>query len=948
MEEIVREARATLALCDQHGLTLAERPQIDIGLARAHDKRQVLATLLQGLYQAAIHERQAPEAWAVEAFQSGVELAWRGQGMADRLETGLYPRWVALRGAQGQLEELAALVEAFALQIGMPNCAPLAAALLRQFRRLKAWPQSLRLLELLAPTWRSGRAWAGEFAVALALVARETAELGDLGRLRNWSAPLSRALALPTLDPKLRTLLLRNLPIVARRTVDLPMMRPLCHLMAAERVDEEHLASLVQMLTLLQQFDRFPKLRELLRVLNEQHPDNAELRVLLARSQLQNGNPTAQALVELIEPLPPTAPGYESALRWLAGALFHLGADQEALAWYRRADEHTPLAAPQRIRMLQLTARVEPGNPDAAGLKHSKLRFDAAEQGPWAAALEPLAALLNLPLTHDSEPDAAQIATLATASLQHFERSLPQVAGLQVDTALRLARGLVAAADASLRRTATRPEAMQVPAGPGYGTLEPQRHRAVLHAVYRHVVALCEHALALQPLLQGSGQVRAVLELAVVLTEQWLELGEPTPALQRLQDLQQRLRGVGSEVLLRLAERCELDAGRIAIARQTGQRAGNGEAAETVSMAAWAAWAAQQAASVRTLASDAAQAGSFEYVRGDGQVHRVAHSLQPVSLQALPVKGLVVRSSFMAIAPQGGLLLPEPWHLANGEYPYKAMSVLARGRMAATLTRPARLQQLTQPLVVLGNMDAIVQRHYYRWMLLILTRVLAASEAGLLKGRKLLLPAELAPWMQESLTAIGITPQQVKTYTRDQNLVLDDAMVLQPMAFASASLVARLRERLLVAALGDSPAPDPARMLLFVSRKGAASRQMVDEDQVMEVAAAMGFEVVDPKALGVLEQVRLFASARGVVGSPGASFANLIFAPSGIRVLSLYKEEECLPTFAELSMLRGQSYRWLLGHSDDRFSAIATARIPYRLDPDLLRRELGWVREGAG
>ncbi|HSI56464.1 MAG TPA: glycosyltransferase 61 family protein [Ideonella sp.] len=948
MEEIVAAANNILTLCRQQGWALADEAQLEREVAKAHDKRETLAKVLQAFYLAALNERsEALPPQAMQAFESGAAAVWRGQSAAERLASGLYPRWATLLGQQGRLPELTELMNEFALQLGMPNCAPLAAALLRQFRRLKAWPQSLRLVELLAPTWRSGRAWAGEFAVALALLARETPALGDLGRLRNWSAPLLRALALPALDPKLRLILLRNLPVVARRTVDLPAMRQLCAAMAAERIEEEHLGSLVQMLTLLQHFDRFTKLRELLRQASEQHPGNAELRVLLARSQLQNGSPTPQALVELIEPLPPTAPGYEDALRWLAGVLFHLGADEQALAWYRRADEHQPLGETQRLRLQQLTARLEPNHPDAAALKHTGLRFDVEAHGAWAPALRPLAALMNLPLTHGSEPAAAEMATAAQASLQHLQGSLAGPVELPVEAALPLVRSLVMVADAALRRTATRPEAMQVPAGPAYGTLDPQRHRAVLHAVYRHVVALCEHALAREPLLQGSGQVKAVLDLATVLVEQWLALGEPAQALRSLQGLQQRMRGVGAEVLLRLAERCELEAGHLETAHEVGRRAGNGDAAQTLPMKGWADWAALQQAKPRTLLRDGARAGSFEYVRGDGEIHRVAHSVPAVELQALPVQGLVVRSSFMAADPQGHLLRPHAWHLATGEYPYKALSVISRGEAAATLTRPGRLQQISQPVVVLGNMDAIVQRHYYRWMLLTLTRVLAASEAGLLVGRRLLLPAELAPWMQESLAAIGVAQHQIKTYTRDQNLVLDDAMVLQPIEFASASLVGSLRERLLEAALGAGAPLGPLRKLLFVSRQSATSRQLVDEDGVIAVAASMGFEVIDPKQLGVLEQVKLFASAGCVVASPGAGFANLVFAPSGIRVLSLYKEDECLPTFVELSILRGQAHRWLLGRSDARFAASATARAPYRIDPDLLRRELAWVSEGA-
>ena len=94
--------------------------------------------------------------------------------------------------------------------------------------------------------------------------------------------------------------------------------------------------------------------------------------------------------------------------------------------------------------------------------------------------------------------------------------------------------------------------------------------------------------------------------------------------------------------------------------------------------------------------------------------------------------------------------------------------------------------------------------------------------------------------------------------------------------------------------------------------------------------------------------MRLFAKARGIAGPPGAAFTNLMWAPAGTRVLTIFKQDINGPTFFDLSFLRGQHHRWLQARSIAGFDGVSVVTSPFSVDLELARRELLWVRDGDG
>jgi glycosyl transferase family 61 len=122
---------------------------------------------------------------------------------------------------------------------------------------------------------------------------------------------------------------------------------------------------------------------------------------------------------------------------------------------------------------------------------------------------------------------------------------------------------------------------------------------------------------------------------------------------------------------------------------------------------------------------------------------------------------------------------------------------------------------------------------------------------------------------------------------------------------------------------------------------------LIDEDASLAIAQRCGFEVIYPETLSMADQVRLFSEAGAVVGQGGAAFTNLAFAPDGIRVLMITKEEVAYPTYVDLSTVLDQHYRWLLGWTEGSFGNWLPMATPYRISLELLERELGWAASEA-
>jgi capsular polysaccharide biosynthesis protein len=86
--------------------------------------------------------------------------------------------------------------------------------------------------------------------------------------------------------------------------------------------------------------------------------------------------------------------------------------------------------------------------------------------------------------------------------------------------------------------------------------------------------------------------------------------------------------------------------------------------------------------------------------------------------------------------------------------------------------------------------------------------------------------------------------------------------------------------------LGPNGGPDPYRKI-FITRRTAGNRRLVNEAEIFELCAARGFEFIDPEELTIREQAILFAEASAIIGAKGAALTSCLFCHPGTKIMVL-------------------------------------------------------------
>lgn len=217
------------------------------------------------------------------------------------------------------------------------------------------------------------------------------------------------------------------------------------------------------------------------------------------------------------------------------------------------------------------------------------------------------------------------------------------------------------------------------------------------------------------------------------------------------------------------------------------------------------------------------------------------------------------------------------------------------------------------PVHVPGRVAVLACRgdgNYYHFLIDALSRLSVLADAGLLEGIDRYLVPTRQRFQRELLDLVGIAPER-RLDPADVPHLRADVLVVPSLPAAHEVnppwVVEYLRARLLPAA-----GPEPRERVYVTRGPGANNRAVRNEAAVRELLAERGFSTVDPGALGVRDQIALFAGARTVVSAHGAALANLAFVPPGCAVVELFPAGGVLPDYWRLvSAIPGVRYRYL-------------------------------------
>ena len=167
------------------------------------------------------------------------------------------------------------------------------------------------------------------------------------------------------------------------------------------------------------------------------------------------------------------------------------------------------------------------------------------------------------------------------------------------------------------------------------------------------------------------------------------------------------------------------------------------------------------------------------------------------------------------------------------------------------------------------------------------------------------------PFQRQSLALAGVAPENIICSDSVPYLQADRLVV--PSYPGLSGIVPRwvcdfLRESM----LGEASPIGADGPRIYISRRNAHRRQILNEDELTELLQEFGVSVVDPADMPVREQARLFSSASLVVAQHGAGLANLVFCSEGAAVLELFTPDSINVCYWAVSNLLGIRYHYLI------------------------------------
>ncbi|GFE64894.1 hypothetical protein KIN_19680 [Litoreibacter roseus] len=204
------------------------------------------------------------------------------------------------------------------------------------------------------------------------------------------------------------------------------------------------------------------------------------------------------------------------------------------------------------------------------------------------------------------------------------------------------------------------------------------------------------------------------------------------------------------------------------------------------------------------------------------------------------------------------------------------------------------------PDLVMDHAVWIAERvfdNHSHWLSAHLPKLVLLKDRGQLTD--LVLPEKRPQTVDDSLRMLSIDPEDCAVLPLNAVLYAKTLTLVENDRFDPALLNATR------AAL--APTRTPTRRI-FISRKAAKGRKLIEEEQLMPVLTEAGFETVVMEHLNFAEQIDLMSETAVLLAPHGAGLTNMLFCPIGTRVIEMADPAYPNPNFYAMAAALGLPY----------------------------------------
>lgn len=190
-----------------------------------------------------------------------------------------------------------------------------------------------------------------------------------------------------------------------------------------------------------------------------------------------------------------------------------------------------------------------------------------------------------------------------------------------------------------------------------------------------------------------------------------------------------------------------------------------------------------------------------------------------------------------------------------------------------------------------ASLCGIQSSKYFHWFADYLPRVRGIEKFNLKTGTypDVIIPPDPPKWMYKSLDFVGVPRERMIEWSGERLQLETLVMPSVPRLVDQFQVFYYPRELVWISSRikNQLNIRTSNKNRVFITRRSASTRRIINEKECIELLEKFGFEAVDLTQLSFEKQVRIFANAQYVIGPHGAGLVNMIYAEDA-KILEIF------------------------------------------------------------